>query len=134
MITGDALLVSYGFSQKLAGILFVASALPLLFASVLLQMTSAAARLIILALRLERKLMIRENSLAATYARTHLRPLVAGFASIEALSYDDLLSLSQNLSMRRLLSKRIPMLLFLATTAQITLAVVSLVIYHYRFM
>jgi hypothetical protein len=81
------LLITYGFSQRLAAILFLASALPVGVLLLYLQTMSTAAPLVVLAARLERKLSIKD-SLAATYARSHMRPL-AGVVDIESLSDDE---------------------------------------------
>jgi hypothetical protein len=133
MITGGVVLVTYGFAQRLAGILFLASMLPIAALLVYLQITSATAPLIILSIRIERKLGLTE-SLAATYARTHLGPLVASFRSIENLTDDQLRNLDQDFSIRPLLTKLVPILLYATATISAGLAVISLTVYHYNFM
>jgi hypothetical protein len=132
--TGDALLITYGFSQKLAGVLFLASALPLAILLGYLQIMSAAAPIIILAMRLERKLSIRDLSLATTYAQSHLRPLISRFASIDSLDEGELINMSQRLSMRFWLRKQVPIVLYAATIIQIGLAILSLTVYQFRFI
>jgi hypothetical protein len=132
--TGDALLVAYGFSQRLAGVLFLASAMPLLVLLVYLLVMDAAASLINLAMRLERRLSIHKDSLAATYANIHLRPLVSQYGGLENLNDEELLDLDRNTSMRRWLRKQIPILLYMGTVVQIALAILSLTVYHYRFI
>jgi hypothetical protein len=132
LVTGDALLITYGFSQRLAAILFLASGLPIGVLLLYFQTMSTAAPLVILAARLERKLFIRD-SLAATYARSHMRPL-ASVVSIESLSDDELASIGTVFSWRHWLRKRIPKLLYLTTIVQLGIAVLSLTVYHYKFM
>jgi hypothetical protein len=132
--TGDVLLITYGFSQKLAGVLFLASVLPLAILLGYLQIMSAAAPIIILAMRLERRLSIRDVSLAATYAKTHLRPLTSRFPSIDSLNDGELIDLSQCLSMRYWLRKQVPIVLYAATAIQIGLAILSLTVYGFKFI
>jgi len=132
--TADAALVAYAFSQKLAGALFVASVVPVVLLFVYLQAMSTTAHIILLALKLERKLGIRKESLALTYARLHLRPIVTGPTALENIDDDELLAVDADLSKRRWLRKQIPIALYLATLAQIAIAFVALVVYHYRFM
>jgi hypothetical protein len=127
-------LLAYGFSQKIAGVLFLASAMPVLVLLVYLLVMSAAAVIIITAVRLERELSIHENSLAVTYAKLHLEPMLSRFGSIETLTDGELLSITQNLSYRLWSRKSIPLILYAAIAAQVILALVSLTIYHYRFM
>jgi|HubBroStandDraft_1064217.scaffolds.fasta_scaffold09114_3 hypothetical protein len=130
--TVDAVLVTYGFSQRLAAILFLASAFPVGALLLYLRIMSVAAPLISIAIRIERKLSI-EESLAATYAKAHL-PLPSRIASIDSLSDEELLNLDQEFSERHWLRKQIPLLLYAATAIQIGIAVLSLTVYHYRFM
>lgn len=132
--TGDALLIAYGFAQRLAGVLFVASVTPLLVLLIYLQIMGAVVPVINLAMRLERKLSIRKDSLAATYANVHLRPLVSRFGGAENLDDEKLRGLDQYPSKRHWLLKQIPVILYVAAIIQIGLAVLSLTVYHFRFM
>lgn len=86
MATGDALLVTYGFSQRLAAILFLASALPLAALLIYLQIMSVAGPLVGLAARIERMLSL-EDSLAAIYCTRRLtcRPHPLGSLASMAL-------------------------------------------------
>lgn len=131
--TGDAVLITYGFSQRLAAILFLASALPIAAVLLYLLIMSAAAPLITLAVRIERKLSLRE-SLAATYAKTHLRPLASKIADIDSLSHEELVNLDEEFRARRWLWKGIPIMLYAASVIQIGLAILSLTVYGYKFM
>src|SRR5260370_12698975 len=93
LATGDAVLITYGFAQRQAGILLVASSMPLAILAVYVGTKSVAPPLINLALRLERRLLIRGDSLAVTYARMHLRPSVSNFSSIEDLNDEEVRNL-----------------------------------------
>ena len=128
------MLITFGFSQRLAGVLFLASALPVAILLGYLQIMSASAPIILVAMKLERKLLIRHDSLAVTYAKVHLRPLLSRYGSVEDLDEEKLLSLEQNLSKRFWLRKQVPLALYAATIIQIGLAILTLTVYHYRFI
>jgi hypothetical protein len=132
LFTGDALLITYGFSQRLAAILFLASGLPVGVLLLYLQAMSTTAPLVTFALRIERRLSIKE-SLAAVYARSHLRPFAIAM-NIDSLSDDELRGLDIDISWSSWTRKRIPKLLYLTTLIQVGLAVLSMTVYHYRFM
>jgi len=132
--TGDALLITYGFAQRQAGILLVASAMPLVVLAIYLAAMSVAPPLINLAMRLERRLLIREDSLAVTYARMHLRPPVSRTWRIEDLNDEEVRNLNMRIPLSQLLRKRIPIGLYVSTISQIGLFILSLVIFHHRFM
>jgi hypothetical protein len=95
---------------------------------------SVSTPVISLAMRLERKLLIRKDSLAATYAKVHIPPPAPGSASIENLNDEELINLDQNLSKWHWLWRPIPIILYTATIAQIGLATLSVTVYNYRFM
>jgi hypothetical protein len=133
MITADALLITFGFSQRLAGVLFLASAMPISVVLVYVMIYSGTAPIIILAMRLERRLQFHGDSLAVTFARIHLKPLMAGRVSVETPDTEGLLNLDKNPS-RRWLWQRVPIVLYAVTMIQIGLAILSLTVYHYRFM
>jgi hypothetical protein len=132
--TGDALLVTYGFSQRLAGILFLASLLPFAVLLLYLIIMNAVAHIINLAMRLEKKLSVHTDSLAITYAKLHMGPVLKKIPNIDSLSEKDLLDLDRELSVKYWLRKRIPLAFCLAAVIQIGLAIVSLTVYQYRFM
>jgi len=131
--TADVVLLTYGFTQKKAIVLLLASALPIIVLQIYVQTLNAAASLIRFALNVERKLLIREDSLAATYVRLHLRPLASKLAVIENINDKDLRNLDLNLSWRWF-RKRVPTTLCAASIAQLGLFVFSLVALNYRFM
>ncbi len=132
LATGDALLITYGFSQRLAAILFLASGLPVGVLLLYLQTMSTAAPLVIFAARIERSLSIKE-SLAAVYARSHLRPFAIAM-NIDSLSNNELRGLDVDVSWRSWIGKLLPKLLYFTTLIQVGLAILSMTVYHYRFM
>ncbi|HEX9517813.1 MAG TPA: hypothetical protein VF940_16755 [Streptosporangiaceae bacterium] len=131
--TGDVLLLSYGFSQKVAAILLVASISPMGILLIYLIVSSIAGPLVGLILRLERKLLIQEDSLGATYLRSHMRSVAATLGDIENLDDEQIRALDLS-TLKGQLGKAIPISLCAATIAQVGLFVLSLAVYHYRFI
>jgi hypothetical protein len=132
--TGDVLLLSYGFSQKLAAILLFASAFPIVILLLYLYIGSINIPLISLILRIERKLLIRDYSLGATYLRVQLRSMAPVLGTIEELNDEEVHRLNLGLSMSRWLWTPVPIVLYTATIAQVGLFMLSLTVFHYRFM
>ena len=96
--TGDVLLISYGFSQKLAAILLLASVFPVVILLLYLLLGSANISLINLMLKIERKLLIREDSLAAMFLQDHLDSVARTDRAIEELSDEEVRRLNLSLS------------------------------------
>jgi hypothetical protein len=131
-VAADVILISYGFSQRLAAILLVASGIPMLILVMYMTVGSIASPLINLVLRIERKLLIRTDSLGATYVRTYLRSAdLALGGHIEDLSDEEVRRL--NLKWDSFVSP-IPIILYIATLGQVIVFVLSLTIFHYRVM
>jgi hypothetical protein len=132
--TGDVVLISYGFSQKLAAILLVASALPAALLSVYLMIGNIIIPLVGLILTIERKLQVRGDSLGATYMWVGLRSMGLPHGTIEDLSDEEVRRLDLSLPWHHWLWTPLPIILYAATIAQIGLFVLGLTVFHYRFM
>ncbi len=131
-VTADVLLISFGFSQKLAGILLVTSGIPMLILVMYMVVGSIASPLVDLVLRIERRLLIRNDSLGATYVHTYFRSMVPTLGSrIEDLDDEQVRHL--NLKWDSLWSP-IPIILYAATVGHLGLFVLCLTVFHYRFM
>ena len=93
---------------------------------------SLASPLINLVLKIERKLMIREDSLGATLAQTYFGTLIPTVdRNIEDLNDEEVRHLSLKLKTRW---STIPIILYAATAVQVGLFVLSLTVFHYQFM
>jgi hypothetical protein len=132
--TADVVLISYGFAQKLAGVLLLASALPIILLRVLLRIISILSPLAGLVLRIERRLLIREDSLGATFAYASLQPSGITSGDIEKLDDDKVHELNLSISTWQWLRRPIPRILCVATATQLGLFVLALTVFHYRFM
>jgi hypothetical protein len=130
--TANVVLLSYGFSQRLAAILLVASTGPIVILLIYLLVGSLLTPLISLILRFERRLLIREDSIGAVFLRSYFRAVPHALSGhIEDLSDEEVRDLK--LKWNSLLTP-IPIILYAATVLQIGLFVLSLTVFHYRFM
>ena len=93
---------------------------------------SIASPLVNLVLRIERRLQIREDSLGATYVHTYFRSMTPTLSSrIEDLSDEEVRQL--DLKWENFWGP-MPIVLYAATVVQVGLFVLSLTVFHYRFM
>ena len=130
--TADVVLVSYGFSQRLAAILLVASGAPIVLLILYLLVGSLLTPLISLILRFERRLLIRKDSIGAVYLRSYIRSVPQPLSGhIEDLSDEEVRHLELKWDS---LWAPIPIILYVWTVVQIGLFVLSLTVFHYRFM
>jgi hypothetical protein len=132
--TGDVVLLSYGFSQRLAAILLFASGFPMVILLLYLYIGSINIPLVSLILRIERKLLIQDDSLGATYLRAQLPSLTPIPGTIEELTDEEVHRLNLSLSMSHWLWTPVPIVLYTSTIVQVGLFVLSLTVFHYRFM
>lgn len=132
-IAADVVLISYAFSQRLAGILLLASAVPILILIMYMVVGSIACPLVDLVLRIERRLLIRQDSLGATYIHTYFRSMapVLGGRRIEDLDDEEVRHL--NLKWDSLRSP-ISLILYTSTLGGIVIFVLCLTVFHYRFI
>jgi hypothetical protein len=130
--TADVVLLSYGFSQRLAAILLAASVMPIFLLAIYLLVGSLLTPLISLILRFERRLLIRKDSIGAAFLRSYIRAVPQALSSrIEDLSDKEV----QDLKLKwDTLWAPIPIILYAGTVVQIGLFVLSLTVFHYRFM
>ena len=130
--TADVVLLSYGFAQRLAAILLAASTMPIALLLIYLLVGSQLVSLINLILRFERRLLIRKDSIGAVYVRSYIRSVPQALsAHIEDLNDEEV----QHLELKwATLWAPIPIILYAATVVQVGLFVLSLTVFHYRFM
>ena len=70
IVAADPVLLGYGFAQKIAGILYVASLLPLGGLFIYIHIMTGLVRICYVAIRLEWKLSLHEDPLIGTWAKT----------------------------------------------------------------
>jgi hypothetical protein len=132
LTAADVALVSYGFSQRIAVILLLASTFSIFNLVIWMITVSIAGPLINLVLSIERRLRIRKDSLGATLARTAPAKMIPAVGShIEDLNDEEVRHLNLKWESR---SGVIPILFYATTAIHIVLFVLSLAVFHYRFM
>ena len=129
-ITADVALASFGFSQRLAVIILVASTLPMIILVEYTVIGSVASPLINLALRVERRLLIRKDSPAATFVRAQFG-MIPAVNHIEDLNDEGVRHLTLKWEPRW---SAIPIVLYTASAVQLGLFALSLTVFHYQFM
>ena len=133
--TADVVLISYGFAQKLAGIILLATVFPISLLVISIVARSWTLPLISLILRLERKLLVREDSLGATFAaHPALRPIGITYGDIEKLDDEKVHELNLRISKWRWLGRPVPIILYTIIASQLGLFVVAISVFHHRFM
>jgi hypothetical protein len=133
LIAADVVLISYGFAQKLAGILLLASTLPLAILFIFQMVWTSVTPLLNLVLRIEKKLLIRGDSLGATFGRSLLESR-ADFGPVDDLNDEEIASLSQKISGRRPYRGPVPTACYASFVIHIAVFVLALKIFNYRFM
>jgi hypothetical protein len=93
---------------------------------------SFLARLTNMILRLERRLLIRRDSIGATYMRSYFRSTSRSLRDhVEDLDDEEVQQLKPKWDSFR---APIPVILYVVTALQIGVFVLSLTVFHYRFM
>jgi hypothetical protein len=132
LTAADVALVSYAFAQRIAVILLLGSAFPIVMLVSYKVTASIIGPLINLVLRIERRLQIRKDSLGATLARTAQAKMIPAVGShIEDLTDEEVRHLNLRWELRWSV---IPIINYAATAMHIVLFVLSLTVFHYRFM
>ena len=132
LTAADVALVSYGFSQRIAVILLLASTFPIFNLVIWMITVSIAGPLINLVLSIERRLRIRKDSLGATVARTAPAKMTPAVGShIEDLDDEEVGHLNLKWESRWGV---LPVILYAGSAIHIVLFVLSLTVFHYRFM
>lgn len=130
----DSVLLAYGFAQKESGILLIASFLPIILLIAYQEIFLSTVPVVCVAITLEKRLRLRGDALARTFARTNLRHIFSTFdADVDLEAPGALESVVEQLRWS-LLNKRPGHVLVLTFTAQFALFLVSLLSFHYRFM
>ena len=134
VITADVLLLAYGFTQKLSAILLLASLLPIAMLIMFLETMTVLVPITYVAIKLERSLSLQEAPFIETYAQSQqgLFPtLFDGAKNVDALKAQ---GFAPKIPLQSLLKDRKTALLVAAFTAQLCIFVISVTVYHYRFL
>jgi hypothetical protein len=129
VVAADAVLVSYGISQRDSAILLIASLAPVIVLIGIIELFKHALPVAISIMWLEDQLSLSERALAATYLRMRLAvmyPLLRG----------SVIDLEQpiTMSLKSWFSVKLVQLLCGAFILQFGIFLISWIFYHYRFM
>jgi hypothetical protein len=134
VLTANTLLLAYGFAERVAGILLIASAMPLLVQGVRIVLMEASLPFVYTALVLERELELDSAPLMGTFALKALKPVTTILGDdcdvSDAAARDAVLGIP----LRAWLRGRVSMTYYCGSAAQLLLFIVSMAVYHYRFM
>jgi hypothetical protein len=129
VVAADAVLVSYGISQRDSAILLIASLAPVIVLIGILELFKHALPVAISIMWLEDQLSLSERALAATYVRMRL-------AVIYPLLRGGVIDLEQPITMplKSWFSVKVVQLLCGAFVLQFGIFLISWIFYDYRFM
>ena len=134
VITADVLLLAYGFTQKLSAILLLASLLPIAMLVMFLEGMTVLVPITYVAIKLERSLSLHEAPFIETYAQSQqgvFPALFDGARDIDALKAQ---GFAPKIRLRSLLRDRKAALMVTASVVQLCIFVISITVYHYRFL
>lgn len=127
VIAADSALLAYGFTQKVSGILLIASFMPIVMLIAYVTIMNGALAAAYAAIRLEQKLSLRDENFAELYFRIRDPEFLSKFSGVKIEEMHDKL---------RHDSRTNPLSIVLCGVfiIQLCLFAFSIVIYHYRFM
>ncbi|HEY1347394.1 MAG TPA: hypothetical protein VGF54_20595 [Streptosporangiaceae bacterium] len=134
VITADVVLLAYGFTQRRSAIFLLASLLPIAMLVMFLETMTFLVPITYVALKLERSLSLHEAPFIGTYvqSRQGLFPtLFHGGENPDELKTQHFVP---KIPFRALLKDRRSALLVASFVAQFCLFVISITVYHYRFL
>lgn len=125
IVAADAVLLGYGFAQKIAGILFVASLLPLGGLFIYIHIMTGLVRICYVAIRLEWKLSLHEDPLIGTWVKTRRDLPFSSVANLADLGDSKVRERILNMEWWRLLGSSKAWALVTAFALQLGLAIAS---------
>lgn len=127
VVAADSALLAYGFTQKDAAVFLIASFMPIIMLVAFVEIMSRAFAASYAAIRLEQKLSLRSENFAGLYFQM---PDVSLFSDLSGMEIAKVHGYLRSYLSKTLHSK----ILFCVFLIQFFLFVISVAIYHYRFM
>jgi hypothetical protein len=129
LIAADAVLISYGVSQRESAVVLVASFIPIAIFVGMFALYSHALPIVVVVMRLEDELSLGERALGTTYARMRLASIYPLLRKAEVGDEQFI-----KIPIKTWLTTK-PLYLLACTFAlQLSLFVASLSVYHFSFM
>jgi len=129
LVAADAVLISYGISQRESAILLVASFIPIVILVGMLALYSHALPIAVVVMRLEDELSLGERAFAATYVRMRLAPIYPLLIKAEVKDEPNI-----KIPTKTWLTVKPFHVLSYTFVLQFALFVISWSVYHYHFM
>jgi hypothetical protein len=133
-VTADSILLGYGFAQRLSSVLLVASLMPLAALFIYIQIATGLIPISYVAMRLEWKLSLREAPFIGTWARMRDDLPFSSLVNIGDLEDPKIRESMLHVPPWFFFRGVKTWILLLAFTLQLGLVLISLTVYHYRFM
>jgi len=133
LVSADAILLGYGFAQKLSSVLLVASVMPLAALAGYIASMTGLVPVCYVAIRLEQKLSLHDVPFVGIWVKTRgdLPAAISDFSRLTDLeSGNSTLKVPASYFLKNTTSRAILVIFAL----QIALVVVSIFGYHFRFM
>jgi hypothetical protein len=134
IISAGAILVAYGFSQKLSGILLIASFIPIAILLLFIHVNKGLLPVSYVAMKLEKELSITRDPLITTWMRMRDDFPVSLIADIDKLDQANVNFFARQVIPWYLLRSQKCLLVLAVFIGQVCLFITSLTIFHYRFM
>lgn len=134
IISAGAILVAYGFSQRLSGILLIASFIPIAILLVFIHVNKGLVPVSYIAIKLEKRLSIVEDPLMTTWILMRDDFPFSQVEDIDNLDEATVRSYVKQAIPWYLLRSQKCLLVLAIFIAQVCLFVVSLAVFNYRFM
>ncbi len=134
MLTANTLLLAYGFQSRVAGILLIASTMPIFVQATKIYLVESSLPFFYTALVLERELALDTAPLIGTLALKAPKPVIAILGDDRDASGTAARDAVLGIPTRTWLRGRLSMTYYCCSAAQLILFIVSIAVYHYRFM
>jgi hypothetical protein len=134
IVAADSILIAYGFSQRVSGILLVASIMPVIMLASYVEIMNLNLPSIYVAMALEQRLQLHETSLITLYAKKYAPAIFTGPNKITDMMDPEARESVLGAPRLSWLPNRAGYILSLIFILQIGLFLISLLVYHYRFM
>ena len=132
--TADSLLLAYGFSQKIGGIFLIAATMPVIMLISFSVIANTVRPIIYVTLTLERELHLHDTTLGVLYAKFHVPNILPSFDKLSNSRESGIPKSILSFPARNWLASGPAYVIYAIFTVQIGLFLVSLRVYHFRFM
>lgn len=127
IVAADSALLAYVFTQRVGAIFLIASLMPIVMLITVIEIMPRAVVAGYAAIRFERKLLLNEESFSQLYFQFVPKSLYSGLANVES-------SKMHRYMVMAIIKSLHAAILYCVFILQLGLLIISLTVYHYRFM